>query len=88
MMTDTDLMKLDTVLHEVRQEVIKARSKHASMHSPHEGYAVLQEEADELWDEVKEDRGRAPSAMKEAVQVAAMGVRYVMDLGSFRQKEG
>ncbi len=50
------------------------------MHSPHEGYAVIREELDELWDEIKRDRGRELPAMEEAVQIAAMGVRYVLDL--------
>ncbi len=31
----------------------EAREKHPPMRSPHEGYAILLEELDELWDEIK-----------------------------------
>lgn len=65
---------------EVYNEVLKAVGKHAPMHSPHEGWAVIQEELDELWDEVKADRGRMLSARKEAIQVAATAIRYLVDL--------
>jgi hypothetical protein len=71
---------VDAVLAEVRKEIERAVRKHGPMNSPHEAYAVIQEEVDELWDEVKANRGRELSALEEAVQVAAMGVRYVCDL--------
>lgn len=67
------------ILQEVFIETQKAIEKHGSQSSPHEGYAVLLEELDELWDEIKADRGRMASARKEAIQVAAMAVRYVLD---------
>lgn len=69
-----------TVLLEVMYEAIRAGSKHAPMHSAHEGYAVLREEVDELWEHVKNDTGYTNDARKEAIQIAAMGVRYVLDL--------
>lgn len=78
---DRDVVRrLDETLAKVRTEVLRARFKHAPMKSPHEGWAVLYEEVDELWDEVKADRGRAVTGLTEAVQVAAMGVRYHMDM--------
>lgn len=43
-------------------------------------YAVIAEELDELWDEVKADRGREFSGLEEAIQVSAMGLRYVLDM--------
>ncbi len=69
-----------TALRSVIAEVSKAEAKHKPMNSPHEAYAVIQEEVDELWDDVKADRGRTPEGLKEAVQIAAMGIRYVRDL--------
>jgi hypothetical protein len=72
--------RLDTILARIRAEVLRAGRKHPPMHSAHEGYAVLQEEVDELWDHVKADTGYSPEAMTEAGQVAAMGVRYILDL--------
>ena len=67
------------VLEEVHEEVHRARKKHPPQNSPHEGYAVLKEEVEELWDEIKADNGRSPSARKEAIQIAAMAIRYILD---------
>ena len=77
---DERMAAIDGVLAEVRAEIARAVAKHPPMNSPHEGYAVILEELDELWEEVKGNRGRDLSALEEAVQVAAMGVRYVADL--------
>ncbi len=71
---------VDDVLSRVRKECERAYAKHAPMHSAHEGHSVIREELDELWDHVKADTGYTADAMDEAVQVAAMGVRYVVDL--------
>ncbi len=72
---------LDRVLADLREEVLRARAKHPPMHSPHEGWAVIREELDpELWEHVIHDTGRSPEARHEALQVAAMGVRYILDL--------
>lgn len=73
--------KIDKVLTMVRAECERAITKHkGKMNSPHEGHSVIAEELDELWDEVKADRGRQRSGFDEAIQTAAMGVRYVADL--------
>jgi hypothetical protein len=82
-MTDAQvamLAKVDRILVLVRDEVGRAVMKHAPMNSPHEGHSVIREEMDELWDHVKADTGRTQDAFKEAIQVAAMGVRYVANL--------
>ena len=72
--------KVDQILAQVRAEVLRAVKKHRPIAGPHEGYAVILEELDELWDEVKPDRGKSDSARTEALQVAAMGVRYILDV--------
>jgi hypothetical protein len=72
---------MDIALALVRTEVLRSMQKHAPMHSPHEGISVIKEEVDELWDHVKVDTGRTDEALKEAVQIAAMGVCYIVDLG-------
>lgn len=74
------IRRMDRELAALREELFKAMTKHASMHSPHEGKSVIEEELDELWDHVKADTGRTTGACKEARQVAAMGLRYVLDL--------
>lgn len=59
------------------------RAQHwPSFNSAHEGYGVLLEEVDELWDHVKVRQPlRDLEAMKkEAVQVAAMAVRFLVDV--------
>lgn len=46
----------------------------------HEAYGVLLEEVDELWDEVKKKHFDRAAARKEAIQVAAMAIRFVMNV--------
>ena len=71
--------KVDAVLAAVRSELLRAMAAHKPFASEHEGYAVILEELDELWDEVKR-RDRDDAALRdEAVQVAAMAVRFVVD---------
>lgn len=65
-------------LNEVAEELQKASAKFPSFNSAHEGYAVLREEVDELWDDVKKDRTEA--AIKEAIQVGAMAIRFITDM--------
>lgn len=70
---------LDEALAAVRREYLRAIEKFPAFNSAHEGYSVIQEEVDELWADVK---GNAPreQAKKEAIQIAAMAVRYVTDV--------
>lgn len=75
--------RVDEQLAAVRDEVIRAIEKHPPMHSPHEGHSVIREELQELWAHVRADTGRSAGARHEAIQVAAMGVRYLMDLVPF-----
>ena len=65
----------------VAAEVKKARQKHGPMHSPHEAYAVILEELDEFWDEVRKQRANYDSeaAYMELIQIAAMACRAAAD---------
>ena len=72
---------LNRVLAEIADEYLRAKLKFpAQLNGAHEGYAVLLEEVDELWDDIKANR-HGP-ARKEAVQVAAMAVRFLMEVPS------
>lgn len=71
---------LDDVLADVRDEVVRARRKHRAMASYHDGKAVIEEEFDELWTEIKKQRPSRGQLETEAVHVAAMAVRFVLDL--------
>ena len=51
-----------------------------TFHSPHEGYAVIKEELDELWDEIKSGRNDRGILQSEVRQVAAMALRFLVDL--------
>jgi|ERR1700722_20838219 len=66
------------IVREVLAELDRATALHGPFHSSHEGWAVLLEEVEELWDEI---RANDPvKARKEAIQVAAMALRYLMDI--------
>ncbi len=51
------------------------------MNSAHEGYAVLAEEVDEVWDEVRKREHVKVALLREVVQVGAMAQRMAEDLG-------
>lgn len=67
------------ILSEVFKEVRSAITKHGPMHGGHEAYAVIKEELDEYFDEVRADRSKQASARTELLQVAAMAVRAILD---------
>lgn len=77
-------------VHRVRDEVARARRKHAPMNSAHEGWAVIVEEVEEFWDEVKlQTEARSPENMlKELIHVAAMAARCATDIGLTAGKAG
>lgn len=70
---------VDTAL-EVANELNSAREKFPPFHSAHEGFAVLKEEVDELWDEIKMKGASKARMREEAIQVAAMAIRFVQDV--------
>ena len=73
------------IMGEVYKELAEAEAKFEPFNSSHEGYAILLEEVDELWDVVKinpkklEGGAKARNQMMraEAIQVAAMAIRFV-----------
>jgi len=71
------------ILEMIDVEFGRAVSRFASFNSGHEGKAVIEEELDELWEEVRANRPSGASATREAIQVAAMAMRYVFDLSEW-----
>ncbi len=64
----------------VLTELAGARKKHSPMRSAHEAYAVILEELDEFWEEVRQKRGNKVGMQNELIQVAAMAFRALSDL--------
>lgn len=54
----------------------------STLHMKDEGFAVLLEEVDELWEEVRghDSPERTERMRHEAIQVGAMAVRFLTDL--------
>lgn len=76
--------RIDEVLSLVKEELLKAYAKHRGYPSGHYMWAVLAEELEEIWEHVRADTWMTPEARKEAIQLAAMGVRYVLDVAPLR----
>jgi hypothetical protein len=88
----SSLMEQQRILNEARKrrteaivelvlgELAIAEIKHpAGFHSLHEAYAVLKEEVDELWYEIKKQKPNHATVNKEACQVAAMAIRTILE---------
>jgi hypothetical protein len=69
--------KIANALELIRLELARATEKHpGKFNSAHEGFAVLKEEVDELWDEVRANNRELQIA--EVTQVGAMALRYIL----------
>ena len=70
-------------VEEVYKEVLRAKSLFpVDFVNQHEGYAVILEEMDELWSEVKKNQKvyDLQEQRKEAIQIAAMAIRFATEL--------
>lgn len=71
-------MNLEGTIEEIKTELSRAMEKFPRRQSSaHEGYAVLLEEVDELWSDIKSNK--IENARVEAVQVAAMAIRLILE---------
>lgn len=69
------------ILDEVDVELDRAITKHPqAFRSNHEGFAILKEEVDELWGATIKQGADDFDVRAEAVQVAAMAVRFILDM--------
>lgn len=87
-------LEVDAVMRNLSEEVVvevrSATKAHGPMKSRHEAFAVIFEELDEFWDEVKlnprkmtelEEAAWRFRMKRELIQTAAMCVRAIHDLG-------
>lgn len=72
-------MKLIRISNLMIEECKSAMDKFPTFASYHEGKAVIEEELDELWDEIK-DKQDKDKLRAEAIQIGAMAIRFVNDL--------
>lgn len=69
-----------TVIDLIESEYYRAVGKFPPFNSAHEGFAVIKEEYDELWDEVKRNPIHPAAMEKEAIQLGAMVLRFLIDV--------
>ncbi len=74
-------MKRSKFARAVSEELKRARHMHGPVNSIHEGYAVILEELDEVWDEVKKKtkERNLQELYKELIQVSAMAQKMAED---------
>ena len=75
-------MKPDQSLKRIEEEYLRASELYPDLHSNHEGYAVIKEEVDELWDEIKKSKDTKGNVrmQHELIQIGAMVVRFLDNL--------
>ena len=66
------MSKLYELIEQIKNKAVK---QHGDFNSLHEGYAVILEEVDELWDETKKKRPDVKNAKTECLQIAAMCIK-------------
>jgi hypothetical protein len=75
-------MKPDEAFKLIEEEFLRASDLYPDLHSNHEAYAVIKEEVDELWDEVRKSKDTRTNKeiRRELIQIGAMVVRYLDNL--------
>jgi hypothetical protein len=79
-------MRLDDAILLVRDELRRATQRFGPMASAHEGIAVIREEYLELEREIF--HGDPQQAIEEAIQLAAMALRFLVDGEEEREEDG
>ncbi len=71
-------MELNDAISLATLELIRATRVYGPINSSHEGYAVIKEELEELWEDVKSNNREG--MRDEAAQIAAIALRFLMDI--------
>lgn len=82
-MIDKNDLLISFFMGKIREEYERAIQKNPVFYSHHEGYAILLEEVQELWDEIKNDKvdnkqARIERIRLEAIQVGAMALKMLI----------
>jgi hypothetical protein len=82
---EMEIRKASAISSAIMSEAMRAFNLHGPFNSAHEGYAVILEELEELWSEIKQlknvnDQSRNSAMYKEAIQIGAMALRFVYDV--------
>jgi hypothetical protein len=75
-----NILREITILNKIYSEYKRANSIYPFFNSLHEGYAILREEVEELWDEIKKKPSKiSPNRInEEAIQVSAMAMKIII----------
>ena len=65
------------IIQDIIMQVADIEANNVEYNSLHEGYAIMKEEFDELWDEVKKHSHDHKKAFNEAKQVACTAIRFM-----------
>lgn len=79
-------MERAKIVERIAAELDRAYAKHGrEQWGRHEFYAIIKEELDEVWDNIKAD-GRQDELANEIIQVAAMAFRYLETGDRYRER--
>jgi hypothetical protein len=75
-------MENTKALQAIKYEFDRANTLYPNFHSNHEAYAVIKEELDEVWDEIRKSKDIKgnETIKKELIQVGAMVLKYLDNL--------
>ena len=79
--------ELESIIHDVVLEYLGATDRFPDFRSGHEGLAIIQEEFEELKSAVFWPHKSDGFDHEEARQLAAMAIRYLMDIVSDRSQQ-
>ena len=80
-----DMDVISNISEKLSHEFFDSINKHdALFNTAHEGYAVIKEELEELWDGIKKDDWK--NIEEEAVQVGAMAMKLLYSLPVILEK--
>ena len=65
---------------QIENEIDQSRRQHGVFSGSHEGYAVILEEVEELWEQVKRKERDFKKMEKECIQIAAMAIKFIEDV--------